>query len=977
MVGDLVKHIGGYNMDEGEEGLQEAVKDEVEEGEIVDEGEVLEEGEEVEDDRRDHQNVRVQECSQNASCEKGQEAGGGGQNSSSWRGSEEEGHLKEPKRRCQEDGIEDGHVGPGKHKMLEESTPRVSSCERVLSEGLPSFGEEAAPKHKKNFINDEENNVVRKSGLGEAIGKPVKGNPRKDEKQKNPQGVEKKKKSVKDGDMADRFIKVVAMTANKHEMAGDVTKKKEQAEDRGSVQGMPKDIAAARAGQVENLDHSRVKDAKQNKEKTFSSTAKDGLNGVQMPTNQVPTSSSLSYGREGSGVKVEGSTSKILGAERSGGEKKGSENSVEKSVKTIKKRPMKKGKHIGEVWEGFSFEKLAKVKHERPAEETAGKSGNKRKAEEISSGGKEEGKKSKKRCTATEVVKKNTGSTQEEKKNVEVSKKGTDDRKRNTEEEKKNVEAERKRDEDKEKNTGEGNIEAEKKSNEDVKKSTEDQDFLKKGGKRNVEEKQMSQIGREETVGKKGQSDRFENKSQDTEEKRKGKGGEKCGKKGKAEQADESQEKKKGNTCNASKSKKTKDKKEEVTKLVAGSGKESREDSRSSAKKLKEDEKSKDNARVGRDGKIDEDGKDSSSSCSVEELESWKNEVLETRARLTQQEFEARVRNEAVLQQLAVACRQVGELEKREVKASEELEGLRSEVASLRNEVARLKDELAGKKKVEVAGMVEGNDEKADEVRGLEQMETGEVGSVELGSPEGVRELSIEVSSDEEETSESGEEKMIIDETSKCEEVEGKASLSEYVGANALRQETPAAKEIVVLKKNGKGAEKIVERVSKAGEEIARTQVLSRKVQRQEAKRKSKVKEHSGPFQCSMDECQDSWVKLPGWERKALTHFLRDHDPMINDMMVKDKVTGEKFMVEDLLEYVGQCTQQDCYAILGVKARSASDSKYELKRHFQRHYKSLHPKTEVDYAFLVEEHVARFREQDGPRSLSKTSTTNI
>ena len=44
-------------MDEGEEGLQEAVKDEVEEGEIVDEGEVLEEGEEVEDDRRDHQNV--------------------------------------------------------------------------------------------------------------------------------------------------------------------------------------------------------------------------------------------------------------------------------------------------------------------------------------------------------------------------------------------------------------------------------------------------------------------------------------------------------------------------------------------------------------------------------------------------------------------------------------------------------------------------------------------------------------------------------------------------------------------------------------------------------------------------------------------------------------------------------------------------------------------------------------------------------
>ena len=77
-------------------------------------------------------------------------------------------------------------------------------------------------------------------------------------------------------------------------------------------------------------------------------------------------------------------------------------------------------------------------------------------------------------------------------------------------------------------------------------------------------------------------------------------------------------------------------------------------------------------------------------------------QVLETRARLTQQEFEARVRTEAVLQQLASACRQVvrirdsfncarespgllvqvGELEKREVKAGEELEGLRSEVGA-------------------------------------------------------------------------------------------------------------------------------------------------------------------------------------------------------------------------------------------------------------------------------------------------------
>ena len=36
--------------------------------------------------------------------------------------------------------------------------------------------------------------------------------------------------------------------------------------------------------------------------------------------------------------------------------------------------------------------------------------------------------------------------------------------------------------------------------------------------------------------------------------------------------------------------------------------------------------------------------------------------MLETRARLTQHEFEARVRNDAVLQQLAVACRQVARI---------------------------------------------------------------------------------------------------------------------------------------------------------------------------------------------------------------------------------------------------------------------------------------------------------------------------
>ena len=133
MVGDLVKLIVGENMDEGEEGPQGAFEDEVEDGEIVDEGEVLEEGEEVEndvlksadDDGREHQKVRgVQECSQKASCEKAQEAGGGSQNSGLFSGSvKEEGELKESKRRDHEDGDEAGHVGPGKPKKPEASTP--------------------------------------------------------------------------------------------------------------------------------------------------------------------------------------------------------------------------------------------------------------------------------------------------------------------------------------------------------------------------------------------------------------------------------------------------------------------------------------------------------------------------------------------------------------------------------------------------------------------------------------------------------------------------------------------------------------------------------------------------------------------------------------------------------------------------------------------------------------------------------------
>ena len=652
MVGDLVKHIGGDNMDEGEVGPQGAVEDEVEDGEIVDEGEVIEEGEEVEedvlksaeDDRRDHQKVgEVQECSQKASCEKAQEAGGGGQNSSLYSGSEkEEGQLKEPKRRGQEDGGEAGLVGLGKHKKPEESIPSIGSSQRVLSEALQS----SATKHKEEgkifcnvIANDEENNVVRRSGLVEPIGKHEKGNFKKSEKWMNLQGVEKKK-SAKNGDQADRFIKVVALTADKHEKIGDAAKRVEQAQDRKSVHGKPKDIATEGAGLVENLDQARVKDVKQHKEKKFASTAKDGANGVKMSTNQVLTTSSLSNGKEskeGSGVKVEGSTSKTLGAERSGGEKKGNENIVEKCVKlseskTANKKPLKRGKHVGEVWEGFSFEKPEKVKYERPIEEgkTVKKSGKKRKAEEMSSSEKEEEKKSKKRCSGEDEK-----NIEAEKKNSKEEKKKIEGEKKNSKGEKKNTETEKKSNDDKKKNTEEEKKSIEKESNEDVKKGPEEETFQKKREKKYVEQNGKGKKGREETVGKKGQSERLGNKSLDTEEKRKGTGGEEKDRKKEKGLADESQEKMKKSditSCNASKSKKTKEEEgEKHDSEPNGSGKGGREDSRSSAKKVKLDEKPKDHVGVvqegNRDGQGDEDIKEASSKCTVEELESWKDEV--------------------------------------------------------------------------------------------------------------------------------------------------------------------------------------------------------------------------------------------------------------------------------------------------------------------------------------------------------------
>jgi hypothetical protein len=188
----------------------------------------------------------------------------------------------------------------------------------------------------------------------------------------------------------------------------------------------------------------------------------------------------------------------------------------------------------------------------------------------------------------------------------------------------------------------------------------------------------------------------------------------------------------------------------------------------------------------------------------------------------------------------------------------------------LRNEVARLKDALAEKNNVEEAGKKERNDEKTDEVRGgLEQRgvlvknlpKVEQLDNVE----EVVEEFSIEVSS-EEETSECGGEKLIIDETPK------KESLSKHVKATSVKRKA-SAKKTKGLKK-GKGVGKNAEHVSTTEEDIPKTKTVFGKVQDQLAKEKGKgkgykAKECSGPFQCSMDECQDSWVKVPGWERKV------------------------------------------------------------------------------------------------------------
>ena len=199
------------------------------------------------------------------------------------------------------------------------------------------------------------------------------------------------------------------------------------------------------------------------------------------------------------------------------------------------------------------------------------------------------------------------------------------------------------------------------------------------------------------------------------------------------------------------------------------------------------------------------------------------------------------------------------------------------QVALLRNEVGRLKDELAERKNVEEAGKQKENDEKTESVVNLSEggvvEENLKVTKVEGGKPgnlEMVGEFSIEVSSDEE-TKESDEEKLVIDETQKCEEEVGKKKTSSKPESKAtpLRKKTPVKKAIALKKKQSPEGKGVKENASIDGEVIDGKKVVSSKVQRQVPKDKGKAKECFGPFQCSMDECKDYWVKVPGWERKV------------------------------------------------------------------------------------------------------------
>ena len=125
------------------------------------------------------------------------------------------------------------------------------------------------------------------------------------------------------------------------------------------------------------------------------------------------------------------------------------------------------------------------------------------------------------------------------------------------------------------------------------------------------------------------------------------------------------------------------------------------------------------------------------------------------------------------------------------------------------------------------------------------------------------------------------------------------------------------------------------------------------------------LKNCNGPFVCRVDSaCQQQWKSSKGWQKKVLSHFHSAHDHLINRLEVEDKPTGKRLKVEHIFEFLGQCNKPDCLSINGVAEASTCESVYQLHRTFRQHYRNQHPGCEVDFSFLVEEHLPKFEVEE-------------
>ena len=143
----------------------------------------------------------------------------------------------------------------------------------------------------------------------------------------------------------------------------------------------------------------------------------------------------------------------------------------------------------------------------------------------------------------------------------------------------------------------------------------------------------------------------------------------------------------------------------------------------------------------------------------------------------------------------------------------------------------------------------------------------------EISEP--VEEFSVEVSSDEEPSN-------CKEETKKCEEMVGKKSLSKQVKEAPGKQDKEApvktrtpAKQGPILKKTMKTTESKQQKEKAKhkgkGEWQVATQAVSKKAQSQSGKDKCQgtPKEWLGPFECCSQNCDESWAKVSGWEKKV------------------------------------------------------------------------------------------------------------